>query len=288
VPELVTIFSLPDMITMTLDHQATRWLQDFLAQQFQSTCQTPQVGSLPLYLKGKVCGSVTPSALLVIQQAFPLALKTAKVDLDALVLGEDANEVLADLATALFKAGCLPRWRGELLDVWADGQSIGAIERSAVRALGTVTRAVHLNAWSMGGDLWIARRALDKATDPGMWDTLVGGLVGFGESDDLALVRESAEEAGLAESDLASRTGIRLIGRMQRRLPEGYQCEDVLTSECVLAADVVPANQDGEVMEIVCLPPQTIVQMLRDGQFTVEAGIVIAEELLQRLSEPSS
>jgi len=273
---------------MTLDPQAMSWLQTFLAQQLSFTRQTPHPGSLPMRLKGKVCGSVTPAAAVVIQQAFPLALKTAEVDLDAVVSGGDYNGILADLAAALFKAGCLPRWRGELLDVWADGQSIAALERSAVRALGTVTRAVHLNAWSMDGNLWIARRALDKATDPGMWDTLVGGLVGFGEGDDLALVRESAEEAGLAESVLATRTSIRLIGRMQRRLPEGYQCEDVLTSECVLSPDVVPTNQDGEVMEIVCLPPKTVVQMLRDGQFTVEAGIVIAEELLQRSSKLSS
>jgi len=269
---------------MTLKPQTVSWLQDFLAQQLHGTRQTPHPGSLPLRIKGKVCGAVYPEAARVVRQAFPHAVKAAEVNLDALVSGDDFDAAVAELATTLFQAGCLMRWRGELLDVWADGQSIAAIERGAVRALGTVTRAVHLNAWSEAGDLWVARRALDKATDPGMWDTLVGGLVGFGESDDLALVRESAEEAGLAESVLTSRTATRLIGRMQRRLPEGFQCEDILTSECVLSPDVVPANQDGEVMEIVCLPPETIVQMLRDGQFTVEAGIVISEDLLQRSS----
>ena len=267
---------------MTLTRQTVNWLQDFLLKQLQNTRQAPHSGSLPLRINGKVCGAVCPQALSVVRQMFPGVLRNSEVDLDALASGAQFDAVLAEVAAALFEAGCLTRWRGELLDVWADGESIAAIERGAVRALGTVTRAVHLNAWSESGDLWVARRALDKATDPGMWDTLVGGLVGFGESDDLALVRESAEEAGLAESDLTNRTPVRLIGRMQRRLPEGFQCEDVLSSECVLGPDVVPANQDGEVMEILCLSPEIIAQMLGDGQFTVEAGIVIAEDLLQR------
>ena len=130
--------------------------------------------------------------------------------------------------------------------------------------------------------IWVARRALDKATDPGLWDTLVGGLVGQGESDDLALERESAEEAGLSAAQIAAREPIRSIYRMRRRVPEGFQHEEVLTSDCVLADDVLPQNQDGEVMQIACLPVAQIEAMLLAGEFTVEASIVIAQSLLAR------
>src|SRR3546814_9576416 len=45
---------------------------------------------------------------------------------------------------------------------------------------------------------------------------------------DTSLLRESNEEAGLVPSDLDGRSEQRIILRMHRRLPEGYQVEDVL------------------------------------------------------------
>src|SRR3546814_2107063 len=62
-----------------------------------------------------------------------------------------------------------------------------------------------------------------------MWDTLVGGLAGSQEDLEQALLRECAEEAGLEPAPLANRTPLRTILRMHRRLPEGYQVEDLLT-----------------------------------------------------------
>src|SRR3546814_20465621 len=91
---------------------------------------------------------------------------------------------------------------------------------------------------------------MTKATDPGKWDTLVGGLAGAGEGLDAALLRESHEEAGLTPADLARRSALRVILRMPKRLPEGYQVEDVLLCECVLADSVKPVNHGGEVREV--------------------------------------
>ena len=263
-----------------------------LADLLEHTQQTSHAGSLPFVISGHACGVIYPPAAQILRQAFP-----DKVAYDTFALGptqtrEHLNAELMAVAHCLYEQGCLPKWRDELLDVWlvsasdsasdSAWTSIGAIERGAVRALGLGTRAVDLNAWSPSGDLWVARRAIDKATDPGMWDTLVGGLVGYEEGDDLALVRESDEEAGLDEPTIVHRTPIRCVTRMQRRLPEGYQCEQVLTSECVLAAEVVPANRDGEVMTIACLPVSEVSEMLLDDAFTVEASIVILDALLNR------
>src|SRR3546814_10822946 len=133
------------------------------------------------------------------------------------------NAVLARLALSLKDTGCLRGWRNELLDVIGEGRRLGAIERAAVRPLGLLTKAVHLNAWSPDGRLWIARRSLSKSTDPGLWDTLVGGLTGAGESLDHSLLRESNEKAGLEAGDIDGRSPLRIILRMHRRLPEGYQ-----------------------------------------------------------------
>jgi 8-oxo-dGTP pyrophosphatase MutT (NUDIX family) len=120
-----------------------------------------------------------------------------------------------------------------------------------------------------------------------MWDTLVGGLIGSQEPPELALERETDEEAGLSASEIAERTPLRSITRMLRRIPEGYQVEEVLTCECILPAHAIPANRDGEVMEIQQLAPAKVLEMLQAGAFTIEASIVITEDLLRRsLSTP--
>lgn len=234
---------------------------------------------MPLLIDDIHCGHLSPRAVEVFSRQSPNLVVNGQCQLAS---GPTLSAELAELALRLHEQGCIPKWRDELLDVWCGNNVVGAIERGAVRPLGLLTRAVHLNAWSAKGELWVARRALNKPTDPGMWDTLVGGLVGHHEPDDLALVRETQEEAGLAEIDIAGRGPIRSIYRMQRRVNEGFQCEEVLTSDCVLADDASPQNQDGEVMDIVCLPVADIETMLLDGAFTLEASIVIAESLLDR------
>ena len=90
--------------------------------------------------------------------------------------------MLERAAILLRDANCLRGWRDELLDVVAGEDKLGVMERTALRPFGLPTKAVHLNAWTPDGRLWVARRALSKSTDPGMWDTLVGGLAGSGET----------------------------------------------------------------------------------------------------------
>lgn len=241
------------------------------------------VGAHALYIAGRRCGWATHAACDALHGA-------AHIDVDAEALrigtaltpGATLDAVLQQAAQLLRQANCLRGWRDELLDVLDGDTALGVIERAAVRPLGLLTKAVHLNAWTPDGRIWIARRALSKSTDPGMWDTLVGGLAGSGEPLETALVRECGEEAGLDAPDLAQRTPLRTILRIHRRLPEGYQVEDVLTSTCVLAADARPANRDGEVMEIAAADVDTVVRRVAEGEFTLEAALVIVEDIMQR------
>ena len=258
-------------------------LEQLLRDRISHATHPAHHGSPKLWIGNFQCGWVFPAAV-------PTILDVPGVCQDETGLhvgpscspGKQLNDLLASVAQKLRIAGQAPGWRNELLDVWCENKRIAAVERGVMRPLGLLTKAVHLNAWSESGELWVARRALTKPTDPGMWDTLVGGLVGCAESTDLALVRESAEEAGLSEKQIARRTPLRKIAQMQRQLREGYQIEDVLTSECVLGENVIPQNQDGEVMEIITLPPIRLVEMIMSGEFTHEASIVILEDLCNR------
>ncbi len=234
-------------------------------------------------IAGIPCGWVTQAACDALQHLSCVQLDAGGLHIAADLAAGSASidTCLAEVAHRLCEASCLRGWRNEQLDVQAGATVVGRIERAAARPLGLRTRAVHLNAWTPDGKLWIARRAMNKSTDPGMWDALVGGLVSAGETLDEALVRECAEEAGLDPADIAHRAPLRTILRMHRRLPEGYQVEDLLVADCVLAPEVRPANRDGEVEEIAVVSPAELLAMLDAGAFTLEAALVLVEDMMR-------
>lgn len=246
----------------------------------------PPAGSRPLTVAGKVAGWATVRAAAALQ-----GHPGVRVDHEAVHIQADAyrkmglNAVLAGAAVVLRDAGCLRGWRNELLDVYGEGLRLAVIERAAVRPLGMLTKAVHLNAWSPDGRLWVARRADTKSTDPGLWDTLVGGLAGAGEALETSLLRESNEEAGLEPDQVTDRSDMRIILRMHRRLPEGYQVEDILVSDCILAEHVQPRNLDGEVSEIRLVSIDELWALIHDNQLTLEAELVVLEGLQRRIQQ---
>jgi isopentenyldiphosphate isomerase len=58
---------------------------------------------------------------------------------------------------------------------------------------------VHLHIFNSRGELFLQKRALTKDTQPGKWDTAVGGHVDYGEAVETALKREAFEELGIME-----------------------------------------------------------------------------------------
>ena len=136
--------------------------------------------------------------------------------------------------------------------VGADGSALAVVERAVVRVLGITTWAVHLVGFAPDGRVWVQQRAFDKATDPGRWDTLMGGQVGAGESVAATLERETQEETGLAIAALADVRHADLI-TVRRPVAEGYVVEHIEVFEATVPATLVPRNQDGEVERFECL-----------------------------------
>jgi 8-oxo-dGTP pyrophosphatase MutT (NUDIX family) len=151
-----------------------------------------------------------------------------------------------------------------------------------VRPLGIATHAVHLVGWAEGGGAagsqWLQQRALDKATDAGLRDTMVGGLIAAGESADQALERECWEEAGLHVADLGT---VRHAGLVTVRRPlqdsgtGGYMVEHIRALHCTVARGLVPMNRDGEVERFECLSPIEVDARIAAGAVTLEAALVI-------------
>ncbi len=234
----------------------------------------PNAPTVPIGPIGPI-GSIEP----------PLArrLRDAGLPLDAHADGwridGEPNASLARIARWLADHGLAARWRGELLAVADEaGTPHAVIERAAVRPLGIATWAVHLVGHTADGAVWVQQRALDKATDPGRWDTLMGGQVAAGETIELALERETWEEAGLRLADLDA---VQRYGRLlfRRPLPEGYMVERIEMVEAVVRDGHVPVNQDGEVHRFEHLAPAALRERLASGAFTLEASLVLARWL---------
>lgn len=261
-------------------------IEQRLALLTPQTQQLPPLGSRPVTVAGRVSGWIGARPAKHIAGLNGVSLDEEVLRIDACASQHlSLNQVLEQIAHSLDSGGFVRSWRDELLEVIGEGRTLGAIERGAMRTLGFLTQAVHLNGWSQDGRIWAAKRAATKASDPNMWDTLVGGLAVANETLDHSLLRESYEEAGLDEVMIAAREPMRMIVRLHKRLPEGYQVENTLVSDCVLADGVVPRNMDGEVSEFRLLDMDEWWDMMEADQFTLEAQIVMLDSVAQRLNQ---
>jgi isopentenyldiphosphate isomerase len=86
--------------------------------------------------------------------------------------------------------------------VTEDDRVIGPVPRRLVHGNpGLVHRSVHVMVVGTAG-LLLQKRSLAKDTQPGRWDTSVGGHVGYGQSYEEAARREAAEELALDLGEL--------------------------------------------------------------------------------------
>ena len=250
------------------------WLQDLRAR----ADQPPVLAREPLRAAG------SESAVGSLERALALRMVAAGLPIAPIADGWRVNveplaAAFAQIAEWLHAQGLASAWRNELLSVNdASGRSVAMIERAAVRPLGIATRAVHLVGWAEQGGVWVQQRALDKATDPGQWDTLMGGLVSADETITTTLARETWEEAGLRIDQLRNVAGRgRLIVR--RPVSNGYMIEHIHVFEGVVPAALQPVNQDGEVAAFERLSVTALQERLHAGAFTLEATLILAKSL---------
>ena len=234
----------------------------------------------PLWLAEVQIGSIEPAlARSLVAAELPIAVGAAGW---RIVAEPDGDAALGRIAHWLHREGLGSKWRDELLAVTdAAGTPRARIERAAVRPLGIATRAVHLVGFANDGGIWVQQRAFDKATDPGLWDTLMGGLRSADETDAQTLERETWEEAGLRIAELRD---LHSAGRLTVRRPvaDGYMVEHIEIFAAIVPDGVTPTNQDGEVARFECLDRSVLQAHIERGVFTLEAALILAEVLAAR------
>lgn len=188
-------------------------------------------------------------------------------------------------AVSLHQAGQIHGWRHENYD-WLDhaGQVQLSIERAAFRTFGLRSRAVHINGYRADGQLWLGRRALSKAVDPGRLDNLAAGGIASGETPWQTVVRELAEEAGVPPN-IAQRATAKTVVHSLRNEPDGVHDELLYCYDLLLPDDFVPRNTDGEVAGFTLVTPHQAAAQLRD--MTWDAAAVTVDWLNRHIAATS-
>ncbi len=258
-----------------------RWLAALNARAHQP----PRKPRVPLWTTDARIGSVEPDFF---HETLPAAavggrglVRPARRGPDDgwLVNGE-LTSGLAELAQALRDSGAAHAWRDEQLAVTDErGRTLGTVERAVVRPLGITTFAVHLAGCAPDGRHWVQQRSLTKPNDPGLWDTLMGGMIPAADTLEQALERETWEEAGLKLEQLQQlrHGGAVVIRRPTSEGRSGYVVEQVQWYRCVVPTGVAPVNQDGEVAQFRLMEPAQLFSLLRADEFTTEAALVLVQ-----------
>lgn len=239
---------------------------------------------VPFFIDGIEAGSVARAHLQALR-AWPDALRV-HADEGVHWLAADARDaVLARINAALREQGLIRAWRDETFAIVdpASGRPLARTERAAARFWGTLTLGAHATGFVRGAGgrpdrLWIAQRSFTKATDPGLYDNLVGGGVPLGQTPEETLVREAFEEAGLAPAQVAGALPGPVL-ELKRDIPEGLQHEWLYAFDLELPAGTEPRNQDGEVAGFTLMPAADALALT--PRMTVDAAVVTLDFALR-------
>lgn len=247
--------------------------------------QSPSAPRVPLWSGNALIGSVEPG---LFAQALPPGAIGAQGWVEETLRGGSRGwqvhgelaATLALIANAMSEGDFAHTWRNEQLAVGDDeGLVLASVERGVVRQLGITTHAVHLIGITPDGKHWVQQRSLTKPNDPGLWDTLMGGMVPASDTLAQSLERETWEEAGLRMDELRA---LERGGRITTRRPAGdhragYVVEHIEWFRCIVPLGVVPCNQDGEVAQFALMTPDELRNRLLDEHFTTEAALIFAD-----------
>lgn len=195
----------------------------------------------------------------------------------------DRSALLDEAGEAIVAAGLARKLRTELFgvtNIWGR-PPVAAINRGVAPAFGFAAYGVHLNGWRRrddgGQELWIGRRALDKAVAPGKLDNMVAGgqPLGLGLMENL--VKEAGEEASLPAALARRAIPVGCISYVMES-DEGLKPETMFCYDLEVPCDFAPVNADGELMDFRLMPADAVRDAVATGDdFKFNVNLVIAD-----------
>ena len=229
---------------------------------------------VPFRLAGTQVGWVRPDLASALAEFPTIGHGSAGVD-----LADPA--ALPNIARVLAERGMF-RWRREAFDVRAtsDGPALSRIDRGAIPSFGVESTGVHVNGLvrAAGGlHMWIARRAANKALDPGKLDNVVAGGVASGLGLMETVIKEAAEEASIPEALAANARQVGEIRYTMER-PEGLRRDHLYCYDLDLPEGFIPQAADGEVESFELWPIARVFETVRDTDaFKFNVNLVLID-----------
>tara|TARA_Y100001934_G_scaffold278736_1_gene380714 strand:- start:297 stop:1154 length:858 start_codon:yes stop_codon:yes gene_type:complete len=199
---------------------------------------------------------------------------------------EERSAALARVVDKLAADGKVPKPRNELYPVTEAfiDPPFALIERSAVPFFGVRASGVHMNGYVRRDDgihMWVARRARDKITYPGMLDNIVAGGQPHGLDLRENMIKECGEEAGIPEEIAQHVIPVGFIDYAHESedgaKPDRQYCYDLK-----LPDDFVPVAADGEVDEFMLWPLEQVAETVREtSEFKFNCNLVILDFLVR-------
>jgi len=199
---------------------------------------------------------------------------------------EARSAAMAAVVSTLSAQGVLPTPRDELYPVALDRNDppLMQIERTACPFFGIRASGVHMNGYVRRDDglhMWVARRARDKGTYPGMLDNMVAGGQPLGLGLKENMIKECGEEAGIP-LEIARR--VQPVGLIlyDHQSEDGAKPDRQYCFDLELPVDFEPVATDGEVDEFMLWPIEQVAAKVRDTfAFKFNCNLVIIDFLIR-------
>lgn len=222
--------------------------------------------------------------------AFPDVFRVAPeaVELSAALVEPAARTAAVEgVLRRLAAEGVIRNWRNESYPVISGfgRPTLFTMERAAVPLFGVLAHGLHLNGYVRDPDgsmrMWIGRRALDRAVEPGKLDQLVAGGQPAGLSLVENLAKECAEEADISPELAARAVPVGAVTYILER-PEGLRRDVLFNYDLALPADFQPRNTDGEIAEFLLLPMDEVIRLVEHtDEFKFNCSVVIIDFLVR-------
>ena len=199
---------------------------------------------------------------------------------------EARSTALESVLLSLRDAGVIAGWRDEAYPVTTafSAPPLLQMERAAIPHLGVRAYGVHMNGFVRDGArlrMWVARRARDKPTFPGMLDNMVAGGQPVGISLAENLIKECAEEASIPRPLAERAVPVGAISYTME-VPEGVKPDVQFCYDLELPPDFVPAPADGEIESFALWPIERVAEMVAEtAEFKFNCNLVIIDFLVR-------
>ncbi len=186
----------------------------------------------------------------------------------------------------LAESGVIDAWREEPYPVMANwGEPpLLQMERAACPHFGIRAWGVHMNGFvrqSDGLHMWVATRAKDKPTYPGMLDNTVAGGQPIGITPFDNLIKECAEEAGIEERLSRTAWPVGVISYCHQT-SAGVKPDQMFCYDLEMPADFTPVNQDGEIERFELWPVEDVAARVRSSfDFKFNCNLAIIDFLIR-------